>query len=672
MSGKLTRKERAELQRAKQQAAPVPVTAAKKKTTPVRRENRSFIRGLNIILIVLVIAIYGNSLANWYALDDYGVILENTQTKRGTSAVFEIFKSAYRTGTTSGDNVLYRPLSKAMFAIEWSLSERGAGLSHFMNLVCFALSIVLLFKMLRLYMRGNIIVPFITALIFAAHPIHTEVVANIKGRDDIMCFLFFVLTAIYVHRYTISAQTKHLAFAAGAFFLCCLSKESAITFVAVIPLMLYFFTEATRKTFINVGAMLGGVTILFLLIRAAVLSGESPGVPVVDNYIVGIDGFLTQRITAIAIAGIYLLKLFVPYSLVSDASVSQIPVYHISDWQFLVPFVIFLAAFAFAVMKFKSKHPVSFGILYFFITFSLVSNIVFLLGTNYAERLLYAPSLGICFAVAYLIAKIFRSEETSIDSVGEFFRAHRNGLILTGVIVIAYSFITIQRNPEWSDNETLYSTDLGKSPNSCKLHYYYANHLVQLDSLAKFPEGTKERERRIDTAIFEFRKSISLYPAYTDPMDRLGQMFFEKKMIDSSGYYHKLATTLAPRSAIYHNNYGRMLFVTGQLDEAQVEFESAIRLNPGYAHALNNLASVHGTRGANYVNEGKKDTVHAAELNQKAVECYQKSLEYSLRSVQYDPNYAQGYQTTAITYASLGNQAKYQEYMQLSKQVSGK
>lgn len=668
MSGKLSRKERAQLQKAKQ-----PVDASipqpKKKPVNVTRSN-SLVRNLNYVLIALAAVIYFNTLFNEYALDDYSLILENTQTQQGTSAFFKIFGSSYREGYMSGDNTLYRPLSKAMFAVEWSISPQGPGLNHFVNVLLFTLSVVLLFRMLRLYMKGQLLIPFITAAIFAAHPIHTEVVANIKGRDDILCFLLFVVTALYVHRYTVSGLTKHLAYAGISFFFCFLSKESAITFVAVIPLLLYFFTDADRKTYINTGGMLLGVTALFLLIRYAVLSGGgiSP-VPVVDNYIAGIDSFITQRTTAIAIAGIYLMKLFVPYSLVCDASVAQIPVYGPGDWQFLVPFVIFLGAFVFAVMKFKTKHPVAFGILYFFVTFSMVSNIPFILGTNYGERLLYAPSLGICFILAFAISKLFRSEEGITSSSESFFPSNRNALMVTSVLVLIYSVLTFNRNPEWRDNYTLYATDLQKSPNSCKLHFYFANHITQKENLALYPEGSVERTKIIDTAIVEFKQAIALYPAYTDPMQKLAEMLFEKKQYDSAEYYYRKAIHLFPSNAVYRNNFGRMLFTQGRMIEAKYQFEMAVKFNPNYSTAYNNLAGVYGTMASKFVTRAQNDPAHAEEHAAKARELFTQSVNMSLRAIATDPNNLDAYNTTAMTYQFMGDQVNAQKYSQMAQQL---
>lgn len=673
MSGKLTRKQRAELQSQQHKSvSPETVVTPKKKAAPIKialKEN-PLVRRLNIILLILAVGVYCNTLVNQYALDDYGVILENTTTKQGASATFKILGSSYREGMMGGDNTLYRPLSKVMFAWEWSLSEQSPGLSHFVNVCLFALSIVLLFRMLRRYMKENIIVPFVAAAIFAVHPIHTEVVANIKGRDDILCFLFFVVTALYVHRYTLVQDTKFLVIAGVSFLLCMLSKESAITFVAVIPLLLYFFTNSSRETYFKVSGVVAGVALLFLFIRWIVLSGGgmSP-VPMVDNYIAGIDGFVAQRATAIAIGGLYLLKLVVPFGLVSDASVSQMPVYGFGSWEFLVSLVVFLAAAGFAIMKFKSKHPVSFAILYFFITFSVVSNIPFILGTNYGERLLYAPSLGMCIIFAWLLHRAFLSEENVSGTVGDFFRSQQKTVISLGVIAIAYSGVSVMRNAVWYDNETLYGTDMQISEKSCKMHYFYANHITQKEYLDQFAVGSAERSHIIDTAIVEFRNAISLCPVYTDPMQKLAEMYYDKKQLDSADLYYNRAIRLNPTSAIYRNNYGRMLFATGRLFEAQYQFECAIRCNMGYSTAYNNLAGTYGTQASQLINKAQKYPWLRADLEQKAMALFQKSIDMSLKSIAYDPYFISAYETTAMTYSSIQNPAKAQEYAGTAQQL---
>jgi protein O-mannosyl-transferase len=677
MSGKLSRKERAKLQseqhKAAQASEEIVSNVPKKKTQPAPRPRLTdydFVKRLNLILIILAAGVYINTLGHQYALDDYGLILENQDTKGGTANIGKILSSSYRSGMLGGDVTLYRPLSKVMFAIEWSMSPNNPFPGHFMNVVLFTLSVVLLFKMLRRYMNGQLAVPFLASALFAVHPIHTEVVANIKGRDDILCFLFFVIAALYIHRYVFSKQTKHLPFAGVSYFLCMLSKESAITFVAIFPLMIYFFTQADRTTSLRVAGVTGGVVVLFLLIRLMVLGVHSSSpVPVVDNYLAGIDGFVGQRVAAIAIAGIYAIKLFVPYELVCDASIAQMPEYGMGSWQFLVALAIYGGGIAFAIMKFRSKHIVSFAVLYFLITFSIVSNIPFLLGTNYGERLLYTPSLGVCIILAWVIHRIFFTEETKADSLDSFFRLNMKPVAVVGIIAVIYSGITVMRNPVWYDNETLYGTDVQISERSCKLHYFYANHLTQEENLSLHKAGSPEWNKIIDTAMAEFRIAISLYPTYGDALQKLAEMFYNKKQLDSSEYYYKLAIKSNPGMASYRSNYGRLLFDQQRLTEAEYQFQHAVHLNAQYPEAYNNLAAVYGTWGMKYRNLAATRPDSAQAYTDKANQLFNKSLQNSLAAIASNPNFSSAYETTAMTYGILGDGQKQQEYAQAAQRL---
>ncbi|MBL0342615.1 MAG: hypothetical protein IPP71_17995 [Bacteroidetes bacterium] len=91
-----------------------PLTKLKEKSSaPIA----SWIPGL--IIAILGFILYSNTLNHSFTLDDYSVILENRLTKQGPSAIPEIFKTSYRYGYYFTDDNLYRPIVKAMYAIEW-------------------------------------------------------------------------------------------------------------------------------------------------------------------------------------------------------------------------------------------------------------------------------------------------------------------------------------------------------------------------------------------------------------------------------------------------------------------------------------------------------------------------------------------------------------------------
>src|ERR1051325_5822761 len=443
----------------------------------VRQEpdtQRSLRRTLAFIVAALAFILYANTLGHQWALDDYSLIKENTQTKSGN--IKEILSSTYRTGYFNPDYQLYRPLSKVFFAYEWSFSENDPKPGHFMNIFMYALTGFLLFYMLSLYLKGDLLISFLVSSLFIAHPIHTEVGANIKSHDEILCFLFFVVTAIFTYKFLVSdrvvlnsragifkklsaSKPANLVLAGLSFFLCLLSKESGITFLAVIPLMIWFFTDEKSAKNITATLCLAGVAAIFFMIRAHVLNEARGGSNIVgetakiDNMMSGL-GIAKRFPTAILIMGMYLKTFFFPHPLVSDKSFREIEVVDFGDKWFLLSFLAYAALTAYAVMRFRKKDPIAFGIIYFFITASVASNIVMVIGTNYGERLMYAPSFGFCLAIGVLIAKYLRPVEVGnkVALLGDFFKKYSKAIAVLAVIFVLYSFKTVTRNVDWYDN----------------------------------------------------------------------------------------------------------------------------------------------------------------------------------------------------------------------------
>jgi len=156
----------------------------------------------------------------------------------------ELFVQHYRAGTegAGASALLYRPLSLVTFAVEWSIAPGSPFLGHLMNVLWYALTVALLFFSLQRLLAGrHWLLAAGAALLFAAHPLHTEVVANIKSRDEILN-LFFGTLALYAWaRWLERPAFRWLAAALGSYFLALLSKESAVVLLPVFPLAGWFF-----------------------------------------------------------------------------------------------------------------------------------------------------------------------------------------------------------------------------------------------------------------------------------------------------------------------------------------------------------------------------------------------------------------------------------------------
>ena len=338
----------------------------------VQKDNLATIRIMSFAILFLSFFVYTNTFRNGYVLDDFSVIKENWVVKRGVESIPTIFKTSYRYGYWSSADDLYRPLSLVMFATEWQLWPDNPKAGHVINVLLYSLACVLLFLTLRkIFYKFNVFLPFIATLIFALHPIHTEVVANIKSRDEILSFFFLVLTLNFVVSYIKTLKSKWLLFGVIAYFLAFLSKESAITFLAVIPLVIYFFTDTTiRKNIFITGVMLIPA-LIFLAIRAKVLANqpEMAFVSSVDNLLVAAPDFITKYATAIKIIGKYIWLLIVPYPLASDYSFNQIPIVGWGNIWVIISFVILITRINVKVTVYRRSIRKYYVISCFFVEF---------------------------------------------------------------------------------------------------------------------------------------------------------------------------------------------------------------------------------------------------------------------------------------------------------------
>ncbi|HXH19249.1 MAG TPA: hypothetical protein VNJ07_09220, partial [Chitinophagales bacterium] len=251
----------------------------KKQTVKIQRQpDKNIFRIQGLIVFAFSFIIYANTIGNEYAVDDTIVITKNTLTKQGfkgipklltTDAFYGFFGEGYK--LVEGGR--YRPLSLVTFAIEYELFGLNPHISHFINVMLFALISMLIFFLLidllqweaPASFRWNI--PFIAALLFAAHPIHTEAVANIKGRDEIMGMLGALLTLHFSVLFVKKEKLYLLLLAWVSFVFALFSKENAITYFAVVPLTFYFFTNAGIKKYLLVCVPMLAIAAVYVVMR---------------------------------------------------------------------------------------------------------------------------------------------------------------------------------------------------------------------------------------------------------------------------------------------------------------------------------------------------------------------------------------------------------------------
>ncbi len=261
-----------------------------------------------VILGALAFVFYFNSFFNEFAHDDGIVIVKNEYVQEGFSGIPKImtrdaYDSYYRQLNTSNQlsGGRYRPLSIVTFAIEQQfmgtisedkvdsvLKEQIAygvkgrqeqklisamHVRHVLNVFWYIAGIIALLYFLRnIVFKSDPVIAFIAALIFTIHPIHTEVVANVKSRDEIMSLLFMCLTFIFAFRFEEDRKNyKMLLAGLGCYFLTFLSKEYALTTVILLPIALYTFKKFSVRRSVMAAFPYLVVAFIYIALRIYVL-----------------------------------------------------------------------------------------------------------------------------------------------------------------------------------------------------------------------------------------------------------------------------------------------------------------------------------------------------------------------------------------------------------------
>ncbi|NNM15057.1 MAG: tetratricopeptide repeat protein, partial [Bacteroidia bacterium] len=632
---------------------------------------------LSIIVAALAFLLYVNTYNHEYALDDFPTIYGNSLTMQGFDGIPTMLKTAYWYGLDGKNDFLYRPLSLITFAVEWEFFPDTPAVGHVTNGLLYVLLAFLVFITLKdLLKKYNIVIPFITTLLFVAHPIHTEVVANIKSRDELLCMIFCVLSLFYAVKHFDKPDVKHLVLIFVFFFLGLFSKESAITYLAVVPLALYFF----RKTDFKKIAIPSGVAIasaaLYLFIRGQILTSQTVAgeIALIDNTLIAAPNYMGQLATAFYILGLYIKLLFFPHPLSSDYSFAQIPIVDFSNPIALVSIFFHVALAVYAVVRITKKDPIAFSIIYYAATISLVSNILFLTRSTMADRFLFIPSLGFALIIAMLLHKYLTKEnaQATYKSFKYFFQANKNLLIVTAVITALFGFKTIERNGDWKNDYSIFSHDSKVTTNSSRLKFLYANHLIQSLNQNKVP--AEKQDEYWNTAVEEFKKCVEIHPQYFEAYFGLGEAYNKKGDYAKAVEYYQKVLEIKPTYRSGLNNLGNAYLRAGNMDKAIETFNKAISLHPDYPEAYNNMGTVYFT----IQNYGE-----ALRLYQKCIEInpdyfdglknlgsaygslqqYDNSIDAFMRALKQQPNNAEILYFIGVTYQLKGDQANANNYL---------
>ncbi|MBV6439601.1 MAG: hypothetical protein DYG98_04550 [Haliscomenobacteraceae bacterium CHB4] len=513
------------------------------------------------LIFAFAFLLYANTLTHGFVLDDSIVISDNMFTKQGAGGIpgilskdtfFGYFKVEGKAELVMGGR--YRPLTLVLFALVYQLFGESSFIFHLFTVLLFAATCVVLYRTLLLLFRRRFgedyaaMLSWMSAALFVAHPIHAEVVANIKGCDEIATLLGS-LGALYFTLKYFDSQKIGWSLAAGvSFFLACLSKENAVTFLAVIPLALWFFRSDTPNTASRAGASiwksvlpLFAAFLVFFVIRGTILhwpqlaGGKAP-MELMNNPFLKIEGdkwvpwtFSEKLATIFYTLWRYVQLLFVPHPLTHDYYPKQIPMMTFTSPGALLGLAWYGFLAWYTLSGFRRRDPVRFGILFYLLTISIVSNIVFPVGTMMGDRFAFMPSVGFCIAVSALLLQFFGKNL-------------RLALGVLGAVLLLFSLKTVLRNPDWVSNETLFFADAKISVNSAKIHNACGG--VLFDRAVK-EQNQVEQTEICQQAMMHLNKAIQIYPNYKDAYMSRGGCNYILKYFDAAVDDYRRALQLA-------------------------------------------------------------------------------------------------------------------------------
>ncbi|MES2796193.1 MAG: tetratricopeptide repeat protein [Bacteroidota bacterium] len=615
------------------------------------------------LVVGVAIVLYANTILHQYTQDDAIVIYENIYTKAGISGWADIFSKDTFAGFFKDESKLnlvsggrYRPFTLAMFAIEYQLVGNNPWLGHLINVLLFGFLCWAIYKFLALLICKNnpteskYFFILCVSLIFAAHPIHTEAVANIKGRDEIMAMLCSVISLYYLVQYIDNKKVGFLYFSIFSFFVGLLSKENTITFLAIAPLAIYFFRNFSLKESILKSAILWVPAIIFLIIRTVIV-GNSLGTPPLElmnnpflKYEAGIYvpfSFNEKLATIFYTLGKYLQLLFFPIQLTHDYYPRHIDKMSFGDISVIASLFIYILMAYFAYKSFKTKNVLSFGILFFLITLSIVSNLVFPIGTNMSERFVFMPSLGFAIVMAYFMQKYLYEKFGKVLFVSTL-----------GIVLLLFSYKTFTRNLVWESDFKLFTTDVKTSTQSAKILNAAAGAL-SVESV-KETDPTK-KEEMLQEALTYINKALEVHPTYKNAYFIKGNILNYLKDYDNSLVAYQKALDFDPNFVDAKRNYAITLRdagrKAGEIDnnfpKAERMLSKADSLLPNDTETLRLLGIINGTKGN-----------------------HQKAISYFEKVVQLEPNNSIALLNLGQAYSNIGNSDLAQKYTQKAKQLN--
>jgi len=516
------------------------------------------------LMLAVVALVYANTLVNQFTLDDGLYIMRNPQVTQFT------WRGLFAPNRFTN---VWRPFTFATLAFNWALHGAHPFGFHLLNLLLHAAVTLLLYflfcALLEEIAQGKT-VALVAAALFAVHPIHSEAVASIMGRPELLA-AGFLLGAWILH-----LRDQEIP-ALICFVLALLSKESAAAFL---PLVLVGDCARGKWKPPARYARIAGLTAIYLGVLWKVQGGRfgQAAIAPLDNPLAALPtGW--RILNAIRVAWKYVALQLYPATLSCDYSFNQIQIY--KDWRHTLPAALAVAllvgAWLWAVQRRKTEWVLAGGI--YLAGFATTANILIPTGTILGERLAYLPSAGFCLLVAAIGTRMFAA---ALEK-----RQQTLALALPVVAVATLGARTVERNRDWRSDLTLFSAAVRAAPDSAKAHFNLGSQYMTT--------------RQLELARGEFETALRIHPDFPDALASYGLLDFWQGDYSDAGRMMERALDTSNRDNPNYDfmavNLAALWMQTGDTFDALDLLNREIAESPGYARAWANRAVIRYRNG---------------------------------------------------------------------------
>ena len=427
-------------------------------------------------------------------------------------------------------------------------------------------------------------------LLFGIHPIHTESITFISLSFASMGHIFF-FSAFYLYLKFKAGKyrNKHLllgsvAFAMLAFF----TYETTLVLPLLIILYDFCFTKPKAKRLVQrlkiySYYVIGAISYLF--IKLVVLGIGQKGESLINN-----PYFMTLTMTKVLLK--YMELVVFPIKLCFNHTISKgilsykrevfnegLSTQSFINFEVFASIILVISLLIIAIKFYKKRPLISFCIGWFFIGLSPFANII--PQSNFmAERYLYIPSFGFCLLFSFLIYHAYKllSKKYKKQNLIVLF------VIFFITIITLYAMLTIDRNKDWENANTIVISTLEQSPES-------PSFITSL-GVIYYNQGDTEN------AINQYKKALELNPDTFVTYNNLGLIYHKQGKYDLAIEEYKKALEIRPDFIGAHNNLGVIYYNQGKLDLAIKEYETVLKINPEFTLARNNLNKAYNKKNS--------------------------------------------------------------------------